>query len=70
MSKCLTYAPEYGDVNFLVDRLPLQEKFVMNNTSGIEKETIIIVFVVDGCCLTFFGGGVPVGRHLALCLLV
>jgi len=32
--------PEYGVVNFLVDRLPLQEKFVMNNTPGVEKKTL------------------------------
>ena len=31
------HAPEYGDVNFLVDCLPLQEKFVMNNTPGVKK---------------------------------
>ena len=34
------------------------------------KTTIIIVFVVNGCCLTFFDGGVPVDCHSALCLLV
>jgi len=49
--------------------MPLRDKFVMNNTPGVEK-TIIIVFVVDGCFLTLFDGGVPVDRHLALCLLV
>jgi hypothetical protein len=35
----------------------------MSNTPGVEK-TIIIVFVVDACRLTFFD------RHSALCLLV
>jgi len=40
MSKCLTHAPEYRDVNFLVDRLPLQEKFVTNNIPGVEKKAL------------------------------
>jgi hypothetical protein len=34
------HAPEYGDVNFLVDRLPLRNKFVMNNTPGVEKKRL------------------------------
>jgi len=38
--------------------------------TSIHVKTIIIVFVVDGCRLTFFDGGVPVDRHSAFCLLV
>jgi len=39
---CLAHAPEYGDVNFLVDRLPLRDKFVMNNTPGVEKKKRVL----------------------------
>ena len=66
-SKCLAHAPEHGDVNFLVDRLPLRDKFVMNNTPGVEKDYHTL------CCLwmpLFFDGGVPVDCHSALSLLV
>jgi len=58
----------------LVDHLPLQEKFVMNNTPGVKKKTIIIVFVVDGCRLTFLQwsihwlpfGALPLGLRVVL----
>jgi hypothetical protein len=70
----------------LVDRSLLRDKFVINNTPGVEKKpslmsllsmavgvekkTIVIVFAVDGCRLTFFDGGVRVDCHSALCLRV
>jgi len=62
-SKCIAHEPEYRDVSFLVECLPLRDKIVMNNTPGVEKRTIIIVFIVDGCFLILFDGGVPVDRH-------
>jgi hypothetical protein len=63
------HAPEYGDVNFYFDCLPLRDKFVMNNTPGVEKKDYQRL-CVDGCFLTFFDGGVPVDRHSALGLRV
>jgi hypothetical protein len=65
--KCLAHTPEYRDVKFLVDSLSLRNKFVMNNTPGIKKN-IIIVFVSDGCHLTFFEE--PVDHHSAFYLFV
>jgi hypothetical protein len=69
MSKWLAHMPEYGDVKFSVDSLPLSNKFIMNNTPGIKKP-IIIVFVFDGCRLIFFDDEQPIDRHLALCRFI
>lgn len=69
MLKCLAHIPKYGVATFLVDSLALGNKFVINNNPCVKKINVV-VFVIDGCHLTFFDAGEPVGCHSVLCLFV
>lgn len=46
-----------GQVIFLIDSFPLQKVVRKKNTSGIQKQTLVIALLADETVLVFFGTG-------------